>query len=112
MAKMLLALTLALLLTLPAGAAAAGAFPFAYNWSKFPAAWFGANATDWESEAQLAEIGKYSMAILGWQHLAATTHWEAIVYTQIEQAAKIKKAHPRMPVFVSHLLIYPIEKNV
>ena len=80
----------------PAGAA----FPFPYNWSKFPTAWFAANATDWESEAQLAEIGKYSMAILGWQHLAATTHWEAIVYTQIEQAAIIKKAHPGMPVFV------------
>ena len=75
-------------------------FPFPYNWSKFPAAWFAANSTDWESEAQLAEIGKYSMAILGWQHLAASTHWEAIVYTQLEQAAIIKKAHPGMPVFV------------
>ena len=50
-------------------------FPFAYNWSKFPTAWFAANATDWESKAQLAEIGRYSMAILGWQHLAAATHW-------------------------------------
>ena len=77
-----------------------GGFPFPYNWSKFPTAWFAANATRWESEAQLAEIGKYSMAILGWQHLAASTHWTAIVYTQIEQAAIIKKAHPDMPVFV------------
>jgi hypothetical protein len=75
-------------------------FPFPYNWSKFPTAWFAANATDWESEAQLAEIGKYSMAILGWQHLAAATHWEGTVYTQIEQAAIIKKAHPALPVFV------------
>merc|ERR1712166_436259 len=78
----------------------AGGFPFAYNWSKFPAAWFAANATNWEDQAQLAEIGKYSMAILGWQHLAAATDWNAIVYTQIEQAAIIKKAHPSLPVFV------------
>ena len=75
-------------------------FPFAYDWDKFPAAWFAANAKYWEDSEQIAEIGKYAMAILGWQHLAATTQWEAIVYTQLEQAAIIKKAHPGMPVFV------------
>ena len=37
----------------------------AYNWSRFPAAWFGANGTEWESAAQLEEIGRYSLAILG-----------------------------------------------
>ena len=58
-------------------------FPIPYNWAKFPTAWFASNATNWEDEAQLAAIGKYSMAILGWQHLAAQTHWEAIVYTQV-----------------------------
>ena len=67
----------------PFPASVGARFPFPYDWSKFPTAWFAANATDWESEAQLAEIGKYSMAILGWQHLAAQTHWEAIVYTQV-----------------------------
>ena len=30
---------------------------------------FGGNATNFESEEQLEEIGKYSLAILGWQHL-------------------------------------------
>merc|ERR1719326_2581437 len=44
-------------------------FPYPYDWDRFPAAWFGGNSTDWESPDQLAEIGKYSMAILGWQHL-------------------------------------------
>eukprot|EP01043_Picozoa_sp_COSAG02_P036352 COSAG02_NODE_2657_length_8315_cov_11.405307_4_plen_289_part_00 len=84
----------------------ASAWPFKYDWTKFPAAcecrartsrppfprsvllvlvdrklyislctWplactgFGGNATNFESEAQLEEIGKYSLAILGWQHL-------------------------------------------
>ena len=37
--------------------AAGASFPFPYNWSKFPAAWFAANTTDWEDEAQLDEIG-------------------------------------------------------
>ena len=80
--------------------AAGASFPFPYNWSKFPAAWFAANATDWEDEAQLDEIGKYSMAILGWQHLDTETEWTAVVYTQLTQAAIIKSRHPDIPVFV------------
>jgi len=75
-------------------------FPFPYDWNKFPSAWFGANDTDWESEAQLAAIGKYSMAILGWQHLDPVANWTAVVYYQLAQAAIIKERHPDMPVFV------------
>jgi hypothetical protein len=75
-------------------------FPFPYDWSKFPAAWFGANATNWESEAQLAEIGRYSMAIFGWQHLTTVTDFTAVVYEQITQAAILKNKHPDLPVFV------------
>ena len=45
--------------TPPASAAAAAApsskWPFAYNWSKFPTAWFGANASHWESDAQVGK---------------------------------------------------------
>ena len=87
------------------GAAAAGtndpaAFPFAFNESKFPAAWFGANATSWESDAQLEAIGKYSLAVLGWQHLTMVTNFTAVVYEQITQAAIIKSAHPDLPVYV------------
>jgi len=78
----------------------AAAMPWAYDWDRFPAAWFGANATTWESSAQIAEIGKYSMAILGWQHLADIDDWSAVVYTQLSQAAIIKEAHPSLPVFV------------
>ena len=82
-------------------AASPGAsFPFPYNWSKFPTAWFAANATNWEDETQLDEIGKYSMAILGWQHLDTETDWTAVVYTQLTQAAIIKSRHPDIPVFV------------
>ena len=79
---------------------AANPFPFPYNWSKFPAAWFAANATNWEDPAQIAAIGKYSMAILGWQHLDTPADWTAVVYTQLTQAAIIKAAHPTLPVFV------------
>ena len=94
------------------GASVTGAFPFAYNWTKYPgfnvtckrycnhniyaasysnltayfhalAAWFAANSTNWEDEEQLEAIGKYSMAILGWQHLDTPTDWTAVVYTQV-----------------------------
>eukprot|EP00965_Chrysotila_dentata_P212964 6187362-Pleurochrysis_carterae.AAC.2 len=49
---------------------------------------------------QIAEIGKYSMAILGWQHLVDATDWTASVYAQLAQAAILKGAHPHLPVFV------------
>jgi len=79
---------------------ASATFPFAYDWSKFPAAWFGANATDFESTEQLDFIGKFSMAIFGWQHLITATNWTASVYSQIDQAAILKERHPGLPVYV------------
>ena len=78
----------------------ATSLPFAYNWTRFPSAWFGANKTHWESDAQLAEIGRYSMAVLGWQHLDDVTNWTAVVYAQLAEAGRIKAAHPDVPVFV------------
>lgn len=75
-------------------------WPFPYNWTRFPAAWFGANETNWESDAQIAEIGRYSMAILGWQHLDTPSQWTAVVYPQLTQAGIIKDSHPDLPVFV------------
>jgi hypothetical protein len=91
--------------TRPTAAAAseplqAGEWPYKYDWSKFPAAWFGGNATDWESDEQIEKIGKYSLAILGWQHLITATNWTASVYAQIEQAQIIKAKHPDLPVYV------------
>jgi len=75
-------------------------WPWAYNWSRFPAAWFGANATQWEDASQIAAIGRYSLAILGWQHLARDDNMTAVIYPQLAQAAIIKAAHPALPIFV------------
>ena len=75
------------------------AFSFAYDWNKFPAAWFGANATHFESPSQLDFIGKFSLAIFGWQHLISATNWTATVYSQLNQAAIVKARHPELPVF-------------
>jgi len=77
-----------------------GAAKSGYDWDNFPAAWFGANATNWESLEQIAEIGRYSLAILGWQHLSTTTNFTDVVYAQLAQAAIIKAAHPNLPVYV------------
>ena len=91
-------LLLAHLMTMTA--ASTSAWPWPYDWSRFPAAWFGSNATHWESPEQIAEIGKYAMAILGWQHLGLTDNMTAVVYPQLTQMAIIKDAHPSLPVFV------------
>ena len=76
------------------------ALPFSYDWGKFPAAWFGANATDFENATQLDEISKYSMAIFGWQHLIVASNWTASIYAQLNQAAILKARRPDLPVFV------------
>jgi hypothetical protein len=92
-------LLLALATSWRAAASAEGGFPFPYDWDRFPAAWFGANATSFESEAQLDFIGKFSLAIFGWQHLIFATNWTASVYAQLNQAAILKARHPDLPVF-------------
>jgi len=76
------------------------ALPLPYNMSRFPAAWFGGNDTAFESEASLEALGKYSLAILGWQALLTATNWTASIYAQLAQAAVIKARHPALPVFV------------
>ena len=50
-----------------AAAASPAPLPWPYDWSRFPAAWFGANGTHWEDDSQLHAIGRYSLAVLGWQ---------------------------------------------
>merc|ERR1711934_452388 len=75
-----------------APSASGAGFPFPYNWSKFPTAWFASNATNWESNEQIELIGKYSMAILGWQHLDTPLNWTAVVYTQLTQTPPFAKA--------------------
>ena len=47
------------------------------------AAWFGANNTNFESEQELEAIGKYSLAIFGWQALITATNWTASIYAQL-----------------------------
>ena len=84
----------------PPPPAPGAAWPFAYNWSAFPAAWFGANASHWESDAQIEAIGRYELAIFGWQHLDTPAAWTDVVYFQLAQAALVKAKHPRLPVFV------------
>ena len=75
-------------------------FSFPYDWSRFPVAWFGANATHWESDEQLSFIGRHALAIFGWQHLITATNWTASVYAQLDQAAILKARFPKLPVYV------------
>ena len=97
--RMSIALALLLQTSQAVTAAPASAW-WPYDWSRFPAAWFGSNATHWESPEQIAAIGKYSMAILGWQHLGLTDNMTAVVYPQLTQMAIIKDAHPSLPVLI------------
>ena len=77
--------TILLLVTI---ASVRGSLPYKYDWTRFPAAWFGANSTSFESAEQLDLIGKYSLAIFGWQHMITATNWTASVYAQLEQAGR------------------------
>merc|ERR1711964_100427 len=51
--------------------------PWKYDWDRFAAAWFAGNGTNWEDAAQIAEIGRYSMAFMlareeGWYYFGST----------------------------------------
>jgi hypothetical protein len=86
-------------------------FPWAYSYDIFPAAWFGGNKTHWETASQLAELGKYSLAVLGWQHLTEAGDWDAVVYLQLSQAAGIKRVNPSLPVFCYASLGWAFAQN-
>ena len=74
-------------------ATTAATFPIPYDWAAPPVAWFGGNATNYENASQLASLGRYSMAIFGWQHLIFATNWTASIYAQLSQAALLKARH-------------------
>lgn len=69
-------------------------------WTQPPVGWFGGNATHFENASQLEAIGKYNIAIFGWQHLIFATNWTASVYAQLSQAAILKAQQPHMSVYV------------
>ena len=75
-------------------------FPFPYDWGRAPVAWFGGNATNYENRSQLDALGRYSLAIFGWQHLIFATNWSGAVYAQLAQAAALKAAQPALPVLL------------
>ena len=72
-----------------------------YNWGRFPAFWFGANASGWESGAQLQLMTKYSMVLFGWQHMQLATNYTNLLHAQVAQARRAKAVLPAgVPVFV------------
>eukprot|EP00466_Bigelowiella_natans_P015353 jgi/Bigna1/77339/fgenesh1_pg.47_\ len=66
----------------------------------FPSGWFGSNMLAKENSSQVAEIGKYKMANLGWQHEIWPSNFSHLAQTQISQLQAIKKAHPSLPLFL------------
>jgi hypothetical protein len=82
-------------LLLMAAGASLSSLPWTYDWGRFPAAWFGANGTDWEA---VGALDNYSLAVLGWQHMTLATNWSGPIYAQLAQTAALKAAHPGLPV--------------
>ena len=72
--------------------------PWRYDRSAFPAAWFGANSTHAESEAQLAELGRYQLVLFGFQHLLTRDDYRAEGAALIRQARAVKRRHPHVAV--------------
>ena len=71
-----------------------------YNWSRFPAAWFGGSISGPESEAQLQSLGKYSVVLLNFVHEQKSTNYSHLLAAQVAQAKLIKERYPSTPVFV------------
>ena len=83
--------------------------PWEYDWNSFPAAWFGANSTGWETEAQLEQLGRYQMAAFGFFDLLTMNNYTHEGAALIEQAAVVKKRHPNVTVgiYIDNLRFEP-----
>jgi hypothetical protein len=83
--------------------------PWEYDWNSFPAAWFGANSTGWETEAQLEQLGRYQMAAFGFFDLLTMNNYTHEGAALIEQAAIVKKRHPNVTVgiYIDNLRFEP-----
>ena len=71
-----------------------------YDWGRFPAFWFGANASGFENPAQMELLGNYSLVLFGWQHMQLATGCHHLLAAQIEQARRVKERYPALPTFV------------
>jgi hypothetical protein len=73
---------------------------WSYDWSRFPAAWFGNNVSGFENEHQLEIFGKYSLIMFGWQAMQGPTNYSHTLRAQVEQARRVKERYPGMPTVV------------
>jgi hypothetical protein len=73
---------------------------WSYNWSRFPAAWFGNNVSGFENERQLGELGRYSLVMFGWQAMQGPSNYSHTLAAQVEQARRVKERYPGMPTAV------------
>ena len=73
---------------------------WSYDWSRFPAAWFGNNVTGFENERQLESFGRYSLIMFGWQAMQGPTNYSHTLRAQVEQARRVKQRYPTMPTVV------------
>ena len=74
--------------------------PWPYNWSKFPAVWFGANWSGYENPSQMDLLGNFSMVLFGWQHMQLYCNYTDLLEAQIAQTRRVKSRYPEIPVFV------------
>ncbi len=70
-----------------------------YNWSTFPAIWFGANVSGMERDVA-ARLGNYSLLLLGWQDLQTFTNYTELLTAQARQLRQFKDELPDTPTFL------------
>ena len=83
--------------------------PWEYSYDSFPAAWFGANSTGWETEAQLEQLGRYHMVAFGFFDLLTKNNYTHEGAALIEQSRIVKRRHPNVTVgiYIDNLRFEP-----
>lgn len=80
-----------------------------YSYDSFPAAWFGANSTGWETESQLEQLGRYHLVAFGFFDLLTKNNYTHEGAALIEQSRIVKQRHPNVTVgiYIDNLRFEP-----
>lgn len=73
---------------------------WAYNATHLPVAWFGANRSGYENDAQMTELVRYDLVTFGWQAFLDQSNYTHEAQDLVKQARRVKQVRSALPVVI------------
>mgnify|MGYP002631816839 CR=1 FL=1 len=71
-----------------------------YNGTHLPVAWFGANRSGYENEAQMKQLVRYDLVTFGWQAFLDKSNFTHEAQDLVAQARRVKQSRAALPVII------------